>query len=429
MVAMMVGAALIVPASGLRLACVGASCDGDGTRVAGPVPFCSLPAEERRLISAGFYDGSSPEVLGVTEVAGAISGGRSDLSWPSLGSDDRVPLVFVGAGMRIGGSVPARTPLAGVAPTVARLLDFERPYPMLERTDPIAGVSSTRRPMMIVEVGLRGVGTRDLESAPGRWPTIASLMREGAGTLEASVGSLPLDPTAVLTTIGTGSLPSQHGITGTLIRDWDGRVVTAWTSDAPVSAIATLADDLDQHTDERSIVGLIAGVPTDRGLIEGEWYVDHDRDVRAFAPSAKDVAKIAIRESSRGFGRDSVPDVLGVVLDGRIGEVDRALGRLVAGITTNVDVPTLFVIAGTGSQSGPGRVDPPEVDRAVRASVGDVVEGQVPGGLFVDGERLAAVGASRQDVRDALMTLVDGDERAVMADAFLSYSVSFGKYC
>jgi hypothetical protein len=32
-------------------------------------------------------------------------------------------------------------------------------------------------------------------------------------------------------------------------------------------------------------------------------------------------------------------------------------------------------------------------------------------------------------VRDTLMTLVDGDDRAVMADAFLSYSVSFGKYC
>jgi hypothetical protein len=142
-----------------------------------------------------------------------------------------------------------------------------------------------------------------------------------------------------------------------------------------------------------------------------------------------DVAEIAIRESARGFGRDSVPDVLGVVLDGRIDEVDRALGRLLTGITTTVDAPTLFVVAGTGSQPGPGPVDPPEVVSAVRASVGDVLEGQVPGGLFVDGERLAAAGSSRQDVRDSLMTLVDGDDRAVMADAFLSYSVSFGKYC
>lgn len=429
MVAMIVGAVLIVPSAGLRLACAGASCAGDEQRGTQPVPFCSLPAEDRRLISAGFYDGRSPEVLGVTELPGAISGAPSETAWPSLGSDDRVPVVFAGSGMRVTGSVPAHTPLARIAPTIAGMMGFRRPYPMLERTAPLSAVSSDRRPSLVVEIGLKGIGTPDLEARPDRWPMIASLLHDGAGTLEASVGSLPLDPTAVLTTIGTGSPPSQHGITGTSIRDWDGRLVTAWTEEAPVSAIATLPDDLDRHTNQRSLIGLVAGTPTDRGLVGGTWYSDHDQDMRALAPSPMSVAERAIRMSDDGFGRDAVPDLLGVVLDGPIGEVDRALGRLVSGISARVDMPTLFVVAGTGTRTGQGRVDAAAIDRAIRTSVGNVVEGQVAGGLFIDGDRLAAIGASRQDVRDVLASLVDDDDRTVMADAFLSYSVSFGRYC
>ena len=428
MVAMAVGAFLIVPASGLRLACAGASCDGDGSRAVGPVPFCSLPAEARKLISAGFYDGRSPEVLGVTSAPDVVSVDRSGVGWPSLETDVRVPLVFAGDGVRSEGLLPKGTQIDRIAPTLAHLIGMKRPYPMLERTDPIPGVSASPAPRLIVEVGLKGIGTRDLEAAQERWPTIARLMRDGAGTLEASVGSVPLDPAAVLTTIGTGTLPAQHGITASLIRDRDGRMVTAWGPGAPVSAIATLADDLDQRTDERSLIGLIADAPTDRGLIGGDWYVDHDRDVRALSPSAGGVVERALRATAVGFGDDAVPDVLGVVLEGPIEDVDRALGRLVDGVTALVDAPVLFVVAGTGSITATSALGSADVVQAIRSSIGGALEGQVPGGLLIDAEQLAA-GVSRQDVRDALMAMADQDGDPVMADAFLSYSVSFGKYC
>lgn len=430
MVAMMVGAVLIVPASGLRLACAGASCDSDGSQASGPVPYCSLPAETRRLITAGFYDGRSPEVLGVTSVADAVSLERSDLVWPSVDTDDRVPLVFSGDGLHAAGPLPAGTRVDRIAPTLARSLRFERPYPMLERSEPIGEVTTNRTPRLVVEVGLKGIGTRDLEAAPQAWPSIAGLLRDGVGTLEASVGSTPLDPAAVLTTIGTGSQPSEHGITGTWIRDWDGRMVSAWSPGSPVSAIATLAEDFEQRTDQQPLVGLIAGASTDRGLIGGGWYVDHDRDVLVREPKSRSIVQRALRiTAAEGFGDDPVSDMLGVVLDGSIGEVDRSLGRLVDGLRAIVDAPVLFAVVGTGSLAGTTTLGSADVEQVVRSSVGDVLEGEVPGGVFIDGDRLASAGATRQDVRDALMALVDESGGAVMADAFLSYSVSFGGYC
>jgi sialate O-acetylesterase len=44
------------------------------------------------------------------------------------------------------------------------------------------------------------------------------MLDDGAGTLEGETGSLPIDPAATLTTVGTGGLPSQHGITGSFVR-------------------------------------------------------------------------------------------------------------------------------------------------------------------------------------------------------------------
>ena len=71
--------------------------------------------------------------------------------------------------------------------------------------------------------------------------------RHGAvASTEATTGSLPLDPVAVLTTIGTGGPPSQHGITGGLIRD-EGEVIRPWSAGAPTSVIAALPDDLVAH--------------------------------------------------------------------------------------------------------------------------------------------------------------------------------------
>ena len=81
----------------------------------------------------------------------------------------------------------------------------------------------------------------------------------------ATAGSLPLDPTAVESTIGTGGLPSQHGITGTWVRNTQGRLTRAFGPGAPPPVIASLGDDLDAATAGRAKIGLIRTTPGRRG--------------------------------------------------------------------------------------------------------------------------------------------------------------------
>lgn len=424
--AVAVGIVLIVPASGLRLACVGASCKVDTARASGPVPFCSLPPEVQERVAAGFYDGRSPEILGITEEAGTLSAGPG-LSWPSLADVGRVPLVFIGDALGGVYAIPTDTQLTRVAPTVAKLIGFTRPYPGLERTEPIAGIESRSAPRLIVEVALKGIGTRELRA--GLLPTVARSLRQGTGTPNALVGSTPLDPTAVLTTIGTGTLPSEHGITGNLLRSDDGQLVRAWSSRAPASVVATLAEDLDQTWNQRPLIGLVGGSSTDLGLIGGGWYPEHDRDLRAPLASANDVVARAGRWIANGFGKDNVPDILGVILDGRAAELDRALGRLLIRTKELRNTGVVFVVVGTGSADAHATNGPRVVEQAVDPGAVGIIEGQVPGGLFLDADALVAAGRSRQQIRDDLASLTDVDGRPMVADAFLSYSVAFGKYC
>ena len=130
-----------------------------------------------------------------------------------------------------------------------------------------AGVADGERPRLVLLVGWKGVGSSELETHRNDWPFLSSLLDEGRGPSTAR-GSLPLDPAATLTTIGTGGLPSQHGITGSFIRNGQGRVVQAFAPDAPVQIIATLADDLD-HANPSTLVGLVATDERDRGIVGG----------------------------------------------------------------------------------------------------------------------------------------------------------------
>src|SRR5215212_7315626 len=82
-----------LPAVGLRALCVGDTC-GKKPERATSVPFCSLPAALRADISAGSYDGRSPDVLAVPEepiVRAGIDGERGIAAgWPSVAGTPRM---------------------------------------------------------------------------------------------------------------------------------------------------------------------------------------------------------------------------------------------------------------------------------------------------------------------------------------------------
>jgi hypothetical protein len=429
-------AAIGIPAVALRAACAGKSCSSGGGDEA-RIPFCPLPDALKADLAAGFREGRSPDVFAVTQ--GTIVRGGTDLTeasvpWPSVGAaeDTGVPIVFSGTGVDTTTAVPDGTGLDQVAPTISDVLGFKRPFPGVRAGVAVNGVASGTRPRLVLEIALKGTGTRDIESARGSWPFLESLLHDGAGTLHGTTGSLPLDPAATLTTIGTGGLPSQHGVTGSYVRNDNGDVVPAWGEGAPLSVIATLPDDLDEKTGERAMVGLVATAESDRGLIGGNWYPDHDRDAITVANGAGSVAA-AGDILGQGFGRDEVPDILGVVLAGP--DADARIRQIVTLARRASGGSLLVVVAGTGTtdiSQGTAEITGSSVVDDVEGFVeGDapIVAEAVPGGLFLDQATLAGEQISGDAAVQALLRVTTPDGQRMMADAFQGFAVSFARYC
>lgn len=428
------------PAAALRALCVGHSCDAEEDP-SSEVPFCSLPTELRKPIAAGFESElhRSPDLLAVTKDY-VVTGGTGFSPeapaprWPSIEPiSRRVPLVFTGPGVAAEAKVPDHTTLDAVAPTLADAIGFQRPNPQVRSGRPIEDVVGDGPVRLVVTLALKGVGSRDLEESPEAWPNLRNLMDRYPGTLDADAGSLPLDPTAVMTTLGTGGLPNQHGIVGTLVRNNEGKVVRAWGPGAQLHIIATLADDLDEELGQDPLVGLVRTEVSDGGLVGGDWYVDVDKDDVVTERRNPDDELAAMLNS--GYGEDEVPDVIGVALEGSFATMDERIDRIEKVLARKAD-SWVMAIAGTGSL-----VDPQESDLSGRR-VGDALVSEVsgadevisavtPGGLYLDQEALAKTGLTEDDVLAPLASIEGPGDRsgALMADAFSAIAVSFARYC
>jgi hypothetical protein len=283
-------------------------------------------------------------------------------------------------------------------------------------------------PRLVLLAVWKGVGGADLDARRERWPVLRSLVTLGTGTTAADAGSLPLDPAAILTTIGTGGLPRQHGITGTLVRNDEGRVVEAWGPGSPVSVIAALGDDLDESRDGRPRIGVVGTHEADRGAIGGTWYTggsDRDDVVIVEAP---EVAAEAEALLATGYGTDEEPDLLVVVMEGPIPRLDAALGDLVAAAREASGGSLAVVVTSTGSYGGAGGASVETIERAVEDRLGaDAVEAMAVGGAFLDRDLLGG-GLSTDQVVGALRRIQRGGE-PLLADAFPALAVSFGRYC
>src|SRR4051795_12956055 len=308
-----------LPAVVARAFCLGNSCQSTATATA-RVPFCPLPDPIKKELAAGYYSGRSPDVMTVTKkpaLAGTYQAGKTDVTtaWPAEDppTDTSVPIVFGGEGISSSAPVPVGTQLDAIAPSLANVLRFKRANPTVRSGVAVPGIVAGPAPKLVLEVALKGVGSAELKDDPKAWPFLRSLMRSGTGTLSGATGSLPVNPTSSLTTIGTGGPPSEHGITGLLIRNNTegpnaGKVAPAWSKEAPPSVISTLADDVDappsvpsSKYDGAANVGLVAPEPTDRGLIGAGWYIGTDTDqIDDVKPSSEGAATGKILGT--GFG-------------------------------------------------------------------------------------------------------------------------------
>jgi hypothetical protein len=430
---LLVLAAIGLPAVVLQAACVGRSCEDEASAPA-RVPFCPLPEAVKTAISNGYREGRSPDVLGVTASRPlATEVGGVPVAWPATGNDARVPIVFWGAGITPRPALASGVTLDRIAPSLAEVLAFERPFPEVRSGAPIDDVASGDGAdvRLVLLIAWKGVGTADLESAPSRWNHLATLVDEGAGTLEADAGSLPLDPAATLATIGTGGLPSQHGITGSSVRDARGDVVPPFASGDPFvdgQVISTLADDLGD-ADPRTRVGLVAADPTDIGLVGGGWYPDQDA---VEVPDDADPVAGVEELLERGFGANGVTDVIGVALAGELEQLDRATRDVVDAAEAATDGAVTVAVAGTGAPAPEASLEDGAPIAAVEAAVPGAdaaVAAVVPGGIFLDQATLTQAAVTGQVAVDALLGVTDGPGRRMMADAFQGFAVSFARYC
>jgi hypothetical protein len=426
-------AAIGIPAAVLTATCAGRSCEASGGEAL-RVPFCPLPEAIKAEIANGFREGRSPDVLGVadgTPISTDVSGLRAP--WPATGAftDPRVPVVLAGAGVVSGASVPDGTTLDRIAPTVSDVLGFERGHPEVRSGTAVPDIANGELPRLILLIAWKGVGSSELESRPDDWPFLSWLLDDGSGTLEGAAGSLPLDPAATLTTIGTGGLPSQHGITGSFVRNGQGGVVQAYAPDAPVQIIATLADDLD-HADPATLVGLVATDERDRGIVGGDWYPGEDPVDTVIGDSVTAPLSVEVHLTT-GYGADDVPDVIGVVLDGRVRSMDRWTRQIVTESERATSGSTLVAVAGTGSSDGDRLAVPDRelVDAVDEAVPGDApaVAATVPGGVFLDQAVLRDEQVTGQVAVDALLSATGPGGERMLADAFQGFAVSFARYC
>jgi len=135
---------------------------------------------------------------------------------------ERVPLVAYGPGIIRGSDSTERVTLADLAPTTASLIGFDA-WPGDREGRVLPGLRTTgRTPKVVVTYVIDGGGWNVLETWPNDWPILKRLMREGANYRDAITGSFPAVTACAHASIGTGTFPRGHGITGHNIRDGAG---------------------------------------------------------------------------------------------------------------------------------------------------------------------------------------------------------------
>jgi hypothetical protein len=183
---------------------------------------------------------------------------------------ERVPLVVHAPGRIAPSDDTTRVTLADVAPTTAALMGFAD-WPTDREGTVLPGVATgAAPPKVIVTFVIDGGGWNVLSHWPNSWPNLKRLMGEGANYRNAITGSFPAVTACAHATIGTGTYPNQHGITGHNIRD--GSKVRKAYGDAGHAnpgdiLIPTLADLWSDDTDNRAWVGEIGYQVWHMGMI------------------------------------------------------------------------------------------------------------------------------------------------------------------
>ncbi|MGH2806322.1 MAG: alkaline phosphatase family protein [Actinomycetota bacterium] len=287
---------------------------------------CPVDPELIERVLRGYHKGRSPDVMFIPRtpnfVGGFVGTGHSG-PWDYL---QEVPLVFYGPGfIRPVGeiSTPEPATVADIVPTLAELLDVDAgdvDGRVLEEVL-VPEPSRPGRPRLIVTIAWDGGGTNVLDTWPGHWPNLRSLMQRGASMQGAIVGSSPSITPATHTTMGTGVFPATHGAVGISLRE-NGEILDSFAGhSADDVEVPMLGDTFDLTTNNEAKIGLLAYKGWHLGMMS------HGTD---FPGGDEDIAVFVDEEEKLVTGRHySIPAYLDQIggLDDAVREIDLTDGE------------------------------------------------------------------------------------------------------
>lgn len=245
---------------------------------------CSLPSSWLERTQRGYEASRSGHISLIPRTPAYMASGAG--GWSHSGPWDylqRVPLLFYGPGLlRRTGSSDRAVDLADVAPTLAAMVGISIPG---VEGKALPEVIAARAPRLVVTVVWDGGGWNTLDLWPSSWPTLAKMSARGVSFTQATVGSSPSVTPAVHSTLGTGTFPRSHGITGVPVLDDDGQVTDSFLMGASARFLErrTLAEIWDEHEDGDALVGMVGYEPWHLGMIgAGAEIAGGDRDHAAW---------------------------------------------------------------------------------------------------------------------------------------------------
>ena len=200
--------------------------------------------------------------------------------WDYVG---KVPMLWYGPGyIRAQGSVPRTVTLADIAPTQGALVRYpfaapdgevmhEALVPEAERPD--------EPPRLVVVVVWDGAGRNVLSTWPNAWPELTKLIDGGTWYEHAEVGSSPPSTAQIHATIGTGAFSKHHGLVAHQFRIGN-RLATPWEAGPAYLMLPTFADLYDRANGNRPLVGTLATVAIQLGMMgHGSFWGGGDQDI------------------------------------------------------------------------------------------------------------------------------------------------------
>lgn len=241
---------------------------------------CSLPHEQLLRIWRGWRPDRGAQLSFVPDEPNFVGSGL-----PHVGPWDyiqAVPMFWYGPGMvRAAGEVGRPVTSAGIAPTMAELLEFDgfRAIDGQPMSDALEPAERRSLPRLLVTMVWDAGGINVLEEHADAWPFTRSLIPKGTWYTDATVGSSPTSTAQIHATIGTGAFPLHHGVVGhnMLVA---GQITAPWNQGPAFMIEPTLADLYDRALDNEPVVGIVGTVDIHFGMLgHGSFFSGGDEDI------------------------------------------------------------------------------------------------------------------------------------------------------